>query len=188
MKCLLCDRLSLIHICRECQKKHLSPTIKERKTADGFSIYTFYSYSEIELFLKTKHKYIGYYIYRILAKNSFSLFAKEFEERAYVVGIDDVAVSGYSHTAILAKAMKTKNIKPLYGSLRAENKVSYSGQSLEFRLKNPRNFQYRGKKGIDIILLDDVITTGLTISEAVGVLRKEGCSPLFALTLADAKR
>jgi len=94
VKCLLCDRISLFHICVQCQKEHLQPETKERKTADGFSVYSFYSYSAIEPFITTKHKYIGSYIFSILAKNSFSLFAEKFKEKVYAIGIDDTVVSG----------------------------------------------------------------------------------------------
>jgi competence protein ComFC len=65
--------------------------------------------------------------------------------------------------------------------------MSYSGQSLEFRLSNPRKFTYTGKKNIDAILVDDIITTGTTLQEAMIVLKKNGVRVQFALTLADAR-
>lgn len=165
------------------------PSIHRRNISHSHSIYSFYKYSEIELLLKTKYSYLGTSIYTILAKNSFSIFAKKFQftNSVYVFGVDDVIKHGYSHTAILARSMKTDILKPVFGSIRAKNSVKYAGKSLDFRLKNPREFQYNFKGGIDAILVDDVITTGTTLQEAKITLEKHGVNVLFSLTIADAK-
>ena len=41
---------------------------------------------------------------------------------------------------------------------------------------------------INIILVDDIITTGLTLSEACNTLTCKGKEVLFCLTLADAHK
>ncbi len=187
MRCLLCERFSLSLLCRACQESLLKPTLSKRILDDGFLVYSFYGYEEIAPLLLTKHTYIGAAIYKILAKNSFTLFAKEFSMKAYGVGVDDVMTNGYAHTAILARSLKSENITPIYNTLRAKNRVNYSGKSLSFRLENPRDFVYTGPKG-EIILVDDIITTGTTLKEAYKVCQKRGANPLFALTLADARR
>ena len=69
----------------------------------------------------------------------------------------------------------------------AKNRVNYSGRSLQYRLENPRDFVYTGKSGVDVILVDDIITTGITLQEAQKVLIKKGVNVLFALTLADVE-
>ncbi len=69
----------------------------------------------------------------------------------------------------------------------AKNRVNYSGRSLQYRLDNPRDFVYKGKSGIDVILVDDIITTGITLQEAQKVLIEKGVNVLFALTLADVE-
>ena len=51
--------------------------------------------------------------------------------------------------------MKTNYLKPLYNCLHSTNDVQYAGKSLEYRLQNPRNFKYTGKKNIDVILVDE---------------------------------
>jgi competence protein ComFC len=124
-----------------------------------------------------------------IAKHTFGEFAKSFnfEDKVAAIGIDDVSQNGYSHTAILAKALKSSSITPVYRALRATNKVKYSGQSYDFRRKHPRNFSVC-LKGVEyVILVDDVVTSGLTLKEASECLKKEGIDVLFALTLADAK-
>ena len=114
-------------------------------------------------------------------------FAELLEEDVYILGIDEYVGSGYSHTALLTHAMGTKYTKVMHGKLLAQNRVSYSGKDLQFRLNHPREFRYSGKRDIDVILVDDTITTGITLQEAQSVLMQHGVNVLFALTLADAK-
>jgi len=190
MRCILCESFSFSFVCKRCQKEFLNPSFSTRVLPCGFKIHSFYSYSDIETLLKTKHTFLGFFIYKILASNSFSLFAKEFSfpSLVYALGIDDHTKSGYSHTAILTKSLKSKNIKPIFSHLTAQNQVNYSGKTLNYRLENPRDFKYTFKKDIDVIIVDDIVTTGTTINEALTKLKKNGVNPLFALTLADARK
>ena len=189
MRCITCKRFSFKLICHHCQTHFLKPTLSMRTLPSGFRVYSFYKYSEIEELLKTKHTYIGSSIYKILASYSFKYFANNFSfpSLVYALPIDDKIKSGYSHTAILANQIKSKSIKVKYSKLRATNDLSYSGKSLDYRLKNPRNFKYKFKKDVDIILIDDIVTSGTTINEAKNTILKNGSQPLFAITLADAK-
>lgn len=189
MKCLMCESLSLTHICKTCQKNFLQPQLFRRKIYKHIEVISFYKYAEIKEFIHTKHTDLGYYIYNILAKNSMTKFAKEFEFNNKVISlaIDDNIKSGYSHTAILNNSLKSKYIKPLHSKLRAKNDISYSGKSREYRMLNPREFYLRDFEGEDVIVVDDLITTGLTLTQAVQVLEKNSKNVLFCLTLADAK-
>jgi competence protein ComFC len=54
-------------------------------------------------------------------------------------------------------------------------------------LENPREFYYTGEQGIEAILIDDIITTGVTLQEAQQELERHGVEVLFAVTLADAR-
>jgi len=101
--------------------------------------------------------------------------------------IDDRVHFGYSHTAILANALRAKNLKPIFHTLHAISKISYSGRDLQFRQNNPRNFKILKKITAPVILVDDIVTTGTTILEARNTLEKAGVKVLFALVLADAK-
>jgi competence protein ComFC len=154
-------------------------------------VISFYKYTTLEPLLLTKHKPEGYRIYKALAAMTMRPFIEEFSESderdVYIVGIDEYVKSGYAHVALLTNAMKTKNSKPLHGVLLASNRVNYAGKSLQYRLENPRNFTYRGKSNIDVILVDDIITTGVTLQEAQKTLIKQNVNVLFALTLADVK-
>lgn len=187
---MICESWSLSHICKRCRNGHLQPSLYKRKILGKIPVYSFYKYSEIEALLHTKHTDLGYYIYTILAKQTMKPFAMNFdyENKVAAIGIDDHARNGYSHTALLAKSLKTKSVTPYYGHLRAQNKKSYSGQNYQERLLNPRRFMMKPFKEEEAILVDDILTTGLTLSQAAETLHKEGKKVLFCLTLADAEK
>jgi len=185
---MLCESFSLSHICLNCEETFLTPSIYKRKI-NNIEVISFYKYSEIKELLHTKHTDLGYYIFNILAKNSLEKFASEFELDSPVtsIAIDDNTKSGYSHTAVLNRALKSKYIKPLYNRLRAKNGVSYSGKSREFRILNPREFELKNFKGSKTILVDDIITTGLTLTQAIQTMHSNEKEVLFCLTLANAE-
>jgi len=187
MRCQLCLNLSWQPLCKNCLKTLLKPTLSKRVLENGLEVYSFYKYSEIKNLLHTKHTYQGAKIFSLLAKNAFVPFIKTFAcKDIFAIPVDDTVKSGYSHSAILAKSLAL-HVKPLYGSLRAKNKVRYSGKSLHVRRKEKRDFSLTCKSGIDVILVDDIVTTGLTLSEASLTCKEHGVNVLFALTLANAK-
>lgn len=190
MKCLLCENFSLTHICSSCQELFLTPSIYKRKLQNGIEVISFYKYSEIKKLLHTKHTDLGYYIYNILAKKSFAKFAQEFSSELPIVslGIDDNVKSGYAHTAILNKHLKSKSITPLYNKLIAKNDISYSGKSKAFRIMNPRNFELKEFNETNVILVDDIITTGSTFTEAISLFKRQKKEVLFCLTLTDVSQ
>jgi len=190
MRCLLCEDFSLTHICKNCQRENLTPEFIRRELLDGIVVFSFYKYDTIKNLLHTKHTDLGYYIYHILAKNSFEKFAKNFEFNEVVasLSIDDEPNESYSHTAILNKHLNSKYIKPLYRKLIAKNKVSYSGKSKAFRLANKRDFDFKEFAQKSCILVDDIITTGTTLNEAIFTCKLHQKEVLFCLTLADARK
>lgn len=177
MRCYSCSELSLRIICKTCQENLFVPTIGTRKIGT-LDVISFYKYAGLEALLHTKHKPEGYRIYKALAKMTMKPFIKEFLEsddrEVFIVGIDEYVKSGYAHVAVLTRAMKTKYSIPLHSALIAQNRVNYSGKSLQFRLDHPRNFKYKGKYNIDVILVDDIITTGITLQEAQKTLMTQG--------------
>ena len=190
MRCISCHKLSMATFCQQCQDRLLKPTVTKR-TINGLDVYSFFKYQHIQDLLLTKHTPQGFKIYKALAKLSFKLFIDNFIEKdpreVYVLGIDENIKSGYSHVALLTHEMSHKHVKVLHGKLMARNLVNYSGKKLQYRLENPRDFDYTGFKDIEVILVDDIITTGTTLKEAKQVLEKHGVKVLFALTLADVE-
>jgi len=189
LRCILCQNLSVYIICKACQNCFLKPNFKTRILEDDFKVHSFYEYKEIKELINTKYEFYGDRVFKILANLSFKKFANEFtyNSQVYAISVDDVNSHQFSQGSILVKALKSNNIKPIYNTLKAQNKVKYAGKSLEFRRKNKRNYKYFGKKNIQIILVDDIITSGNTLLEAKQILQNNKCELLFALTLSDAK-
>ena len=190
IRCFSCSELSLEIICQKCQDHYLKAELYTREIEENFINYSFYQYDEIKNLLNTKYQFFGDKIYNILAKKSFEIFAQNFtfNEQIFAIPIDDnVTIHNYSHTAILAKHLKSQFIKPLYNSLHATNHIKYAGQTKEFREKHPRGFKYKKKSHITTILVDDILTTGTTIKEAKKVLSNHDLEVLFSLTLSDAR-
>ncbi|MBD3800940.1 MAG: ComF family protein [Campylobacterales bacterium] len=190
MKCLLCESWSLSRICRSCREEHLAPSLHTRKIAGKLSVHSFYRYDEIESLLLTKHTDIGCHLYKIMASASFATYAASLEvaEPVAVIAVDDHVRHGYSHTAILARAMKTDALIPRHTVLRDRSGHRYSGQDFQYRLTHPRAFELKPFPEKSVILVDDILTTGLTLTQAAETLEMAGKEVLFCLTLADAER
>lgn len=126
----------------------------------------------------------------MLAKLSFAKFKDFFDPRMTinVIALDDkVEDMLYSHSAILARYLKTKFVKPVFNVLKAQNSVKYSGKSLKFRQDNKRKFKLLKKINNPVILVDDIVSSGSSLLEAKQFLEKNKISVLFAVVLADAK-
>jgi len=188
MRCFSCSKLSFKIICKTCTRQLFIPNIRTKKVGT-LDVISFYRYSGIDSLIHSKHKPEGHRIYRALANMTLKPFMKEFIENnigdVYIIGIDEHVKSGYSHVSLLTHSMKMPTCIPLHSSLMSTNRVNYAGKSLQFRLSNPRNFTYTGVEDIHAILVDDIITTGITLQEAQKVLMQHGVNVLFALTLAD---
>ncbi len=189
MRCLTCQSLSLNIICKDCQENFLESSFYKRELEKDFFVYSFYKFDELKELLNTKYQFYGDRVFSILASLAFKKFSLNFiySDSIYAVAVDDHTRHQFSQTAILTKALQSPYIKPLYNSLQATNKVKYAGKDLKFRKRNKRKFFYSGEQNCQVILVDDLVTTGLTLLEARECLEKNGCEVLFALTLSDAK-
>jgi len=190
LRCLLCESWSRFHICGRCRTEQLSPSFYTRKIAGKIPVHSFYKYDEIEPLLLTKHTDLGYHVYKTLASVAFGAYAKTFtaDEAVAVVGVDDHVRHGYSHTALLARAMKSAKLTPRFSVLRDRSGHHYSGKDFQYRLTHPRAFELKAFPEKNVILVDDILTTGLTLTQAAETLAMEGKEVLFCLTLADADR
>jgi competence protein ComFC len=190
MRCLLCESWSPAHICKRCRSVQLVPSFYTRKITGKLSVHSFYKYDEIEPLLLTKHTDLGYYIYKTLGKIAFGAYAKTltYESPVAVIGIDDHIRHGYAHTALLARAMKRTNLTPRFTALRDRSGHHYSGKDFQYRLTHPREFVLKPFPEKQVILVDDILTTGLTLTQAAEALQTAGKELLFCLTLADAQK
>lgn len=190
MRCVACHAFTLLIFCDKCCEELGEFSLGIRKLEDDFKVYYFYKYSEIKHLLHSKHHFYGYFVYKMLAKLSFYRFREFFQPTLIINALpldDRVDAMLYSHSAILAHALKDRFIKPIFNTLLAQNSVKYSGKSLEFRQKNKRNFKLLKPIFHPVILIDDIVTTGSSLLEAKKILEKNKIEVLFALVLADAK-
>lgn len=190
MKCLICGKWSLPHICGPCRTLHLTPSFHTRRILGSVPVHSFYRYDDVAPLLHTKHTDLGHYVYTLMARESFAQFAAafEYEGRVAAIGIDDHVRHGYSHTAILAQSLKSAVIRPRHAKLRAHAAPRYSGMDFQYRLLHPRRFTVAPFEEEEVIVVDDIITTGLTLTQGVEALHREGKRVLFCLTLASAEK
>lgn len=187
MRCQICEKFTFHSFCNNC-KELLKPS-PVKTTIGNLDIISFYQYEEIEKILKYKYEKFGDTVLHDIAKVSLKEFFRTFdyEEKVTVIPIDDKP-NNFSHTGILAKYCKKKNVDILYSSLHAQTQVQYAGKDLIFRKNNPKNFKLLKKVSSDVILLDDIVTTGTTLLEGKELLEKNGIKVLFGLTLATANK
>lgn len=191
MRCLSCHLLSLKPICDRCKQALLVPSVSRRKIGT-LEVVSLFGYEHLERYLLTKHTPIGYRVYKYFGQEFMAPFLQDFSynqnDQITLLAIDERVDSGYSHTALLSHYAKSKKISRAHSVLFSKNPVKYAGKTLQYRIENPRNFVYTGKHNISVILIDDIVTTGMTLSEASTILKKQEVDVLFALTLADANR
>lgn len=186
MRCMSCQQFSFSILCKKCQETLFTPNLYKKELAKNFFVYSFYNYEEIEELIQSKYYFHGDRVYKILAELSFKKFAQTFTyaKTIQAIPIDDHTLHDFSQTALLTKYLKSKFITPKYNQLKATNRVKYAGKNLKFREQNPRKFVYHGLPHQEVILVDDLITTGTTLLEARKTLLKSKVTPLFALTLS----
>jgi len=186
MRCQLCLNLSWQPICKNCLETILKPTPTKRVLEDGLVVYSAYSYEDIKKLLHTKHTYYGAKIFAQLTKHALLPLIKTFRSKeVFSIPIDDHIRNGYSHSAVIAKELR-EHFKPIYKSLRAKNHIRYSGKELNIRQKIKRDFILTCKENLDVVLIDDIVTSGSTLIEANTTCKEGNLQVLFAITLADA--
>ncbi len=102
---------------------------------------------------------------------------------------------GFNQSFLLAKLLfnKNKNVRFVPELLqRVKNTVSQSGLTKKERGQNLKNvFQVKKKTqltGENVYVVDDVMTTGTTVSECAETLVNAGCCSVSVLTIARAEK
>jgi len=98
---------------------------------------------------------------------------------------------GFNQAELLAKILAQKISVPLSGAL---ERIRYTTTQTAFdRLERMENlhgaFRLRKKiamRGLHVLLVDDILTTGSTLSECARVLREAGAQSVYAVTAARA--
>ncbi|WP_120944906.1 ComF family protein [Helicobacter labacensis] len=191
MRCVLCETwvrpFSLV--CAPCDSL-LTPTILKRALG-GISVYGFYLYDEVKVLLKSKYHDIGSRLLALLARKARSSFLQQvyptlnLPHPLHGVCIDDTLKRAYAPTAVILRQFcQYSPFSPLYYQLRATQEITYAGQSLAFRQSHSKGFIYKGQEGLDCFLLDDILTTGTTMQQALQTLAHAGVRVHFGVVLA----
>lgn len=184
---MICGRFNLQIICKLCLANiHIYPN--KRVLKDNFIVYSFFKYDQVGFLLKSKYYIIGSRIYKTLANKANNYLKSILDssmDNVYSIGIDDRIKHYYSHTGVILQSFK-HIAKPIFGALTSDNNIKYAGCDLKFRKNNKKNFKYNGKRNINAILVDDIITTGSSIMQAKEVLQANNVRVLFAVVLSDA--
>lgn len=187
MRCLSCGTLSFRVLCKTCLG--LIAPKGTCRDLQGFKVYGFFDYDSVSWLLHAKYFVVGSRVYTELSTLALGYLKTHLQTPydAYAVGVDDRVKRGYAHNAIFLRHLRGIGLKPMYQTLYARNPVCYAGKTLEFRQKNPRDFLLkRPVYGKQIVLVDDLVTSGLTLLEAKEVLERNGAQVLHAFVLADA--
>ena len=95
---------------------------------------------------------------------------------------------GYNQAEILAKELSRKFNFPVQNLLErvkeTKTQVGLSNLQRKLNIKEAFVFKRQGLKVANILLVDDVVTTGSTLLEAAKTLKKSGVQKVFGLTLA----
>ncbi|WP_240329201.1 ComF family protein [Helicobacter suis] len=176
-------------LCKRCYD-HL-PLVFQTQMIHGLPVYSFYLYEEIEMLLKSKYKTLGSRILSLLSQRAREYFYTHYTFKSsplYALPIDDHIKRGYSHTAIIAntfcKGELKNHCKAVYAKLMARSNVTYAGTSYQFRQKHKKDFVFKGDPHLNYFLVDDVLTTGSTMQEAIKTVTDTGARVIFALVLA----
>ena len=153
------------------------------------------------------NKTIADTIYLFKMRNGFALSKffyiflnkkiKEFNDKIdYIIpvpmSIKKLRKRGYNHTILLIREFeKNKNYKIIYDLL-DKHKPTADQKNLPYklRLENVKNSFSVNKKYLDlvknknILIIDDVFTTGSTLNECAKTLKRKGATKVFTLTIA----
>lgn len=90
---------------------------------------------------------------------------------------------GYDQAEVLARALARRWGRPCHRLLDRATASGQTGRSLAARLEGPRFLAVRRPRD-RVVVVDDVLTSGATVSAAARALRRAGAREVHALVLA----
>lgn len=196
-KCYFCGKTCTRGvICEECSEKIKLNSQKSCRIVKNIEIYSLYSYkNEIQKLIRGlkyhNKKEFAPFIAEILfdfwkntefAKEEFEIIAvpmhkKRLKQRKYnhteIIADEFSKLTGYSVNTELV--LRIKDTKPQYKLSKTE------------RMENLKDAFFINKEkysGTNLLLLDDICTTGVTFQEIVAALNKAGINKLFGLVIS----
>ncbi len=134
--------------------------------------------------------YYAAFLGELMAQGVQALWTEAFDCITYVpMSPKKQRARGYCQSELLAKEISRQLKIPVEKTLchTAHSKSQMSQKGLEARIKNASCSFQRGEKdlqGLQILLVDDVLTTGATASYCAELLKAQGAVSVFVLTAA----
>jgi|SRR5690625_2586097 len=181
-RCERCSRMTKEKVCADCA------WWGSQDTPDPLVFnYSVYAYNEQMQGMIAKWKYRGDYI---LADAFKPQFIQSFHKKFAHLKEDMIAISiplsterlqerGFNQAKVLADFLPI-NHQPLITRVHSE-KQSKMSRAERISTKNP--FKLGEKVNKNVILVDDIYTTGRTIRHAATLLKEHGCPKVYAYTL-----
>lgn len=185
-KCILCGKEEANSFCNEC-RKGITPCI------DSELCIGYYKGELKELILRFKYKkdFIAGEILVELVQEKLLEVSKEYILTYIPIDKGALKSRGYNQCEYIAKELSFRCGYKVLNTLekRKENKVQKT-LNKEERLINVKGvFGILDKEDVSrkkFILIDDVITTGATLSEGIRILKESGAKDVKILTLAKS--
>lgn len=181
-RCRVCSRISTELICTDCVswKNHYEIDPLEYN-------YSLFHYNDFMQELISKWKYRGDYV---LGEIFRPFILKAFKEKFHHLEKELIAVPiplskeriyerGFNQAEMLAAFVPIKKMS----LLKRVDGEKQSKKSRKDRLASKNPFFINGKVNKDVLLVDDIYTTGVTLRHAASLLRKSGCQKVYSLTL-----
>lgn len=188
-KCIICGEENFLGICAYCKSK-----INKAKSNDQVLVYGYYGGVLKELILAFKYEK-NFTAADVIIKLLLEIIYSEKVSADIICYVPMSKRSqkkrGFNQCEIIAKNLGDELNIPVSNCIKkVKNTKEQKTLSKEERLKNVIDaFDISDKKSIsgkDIILIDDVITTGATLKECEKILRKYGANKIIILTIAKS--
>ena len=197
-KCLYCKKNGKI-ICDACYKKLNNKSLFKKVNGDYFdyifcsSFYNDLVKRQIHNFKFHEDNYFYKYFIEISLKNrKIYEFMKKFDLITFIpMDLKKQNKRGYNQSELLANELgKRLEIKVINALEKQKNIKTQSTLNELERFKNVQN-AFKKVENIDlknknIILVDDIFTTGATIRSASKILKENNCNRILAFTIAKS--
>ncbi|GBG95754.1 competence protein ComFC [Ligilactobacillus salitolerans] len=148
-----------------------------------------YRYDQAMKDYMQRYKFAGDYRFRLVFQDQFSRFVQEKSDPHRVlvlIPVDEQTKRkrGFNQVQGLLAGF---NALQLLAFRQKEERVKQSTKTRKARMETRQPFVYAGKKdlnGQEILLVDDIYTTGRTLYHAKHILQEHGAGAVHSLTLA----
>lgn len=202
-KCILCNKLLIgdeKHLCVHCAKDLNGTNVLKRNGAFFDKAYGFLSYSGKARQAIHRYKYYGKIHYALFfAQNMAICYGRMENTLPHIITAvpsqpSRRAKRGFDHAFLLASEVgKRLGVEACPLLKKSRNTSAMYGLSPERRRANVRgSITFIGDpdkiKGKDILLIDDILTTGSTASECARVLKTAGAKSVTVLVAAITEK